>query len=190
LEATRRIRADARWRDLAIIAMTAHAMSGDRERCLAAGMNAYLSKPVSSQQLYQLLEQLASGQTFTRPAAPPANSEPSPIDPRLNDELREADPDLMAGVLDLFLQLAPERMGNMQKALLEGNCELVAVEAGLMSQSAERIAANPVAQRARRVADAAERRDQAGMRNSLLLLRSELERLRRHIGEERTMNAG
>ncbi len=46
LEATRLIRKEARWNRLPIIAMTAHAMNGDKERCLEAGMNGYISKPV------------------------------------------------------------------------------------------------------------------------------------------------
>jgi signal transduction histidine kinase len=46
LEATRLIRKEARWSRLPIIAMTAHAMNGDKERCLEAGMNGYISKPV------------------------------------------------------------------------------------------------------------------------------------------------
>jgi CheY-like chemotaxis protein len=46
LEATRLIRKEPRWKQLPIVAMTAHAMNGDKERCLEAGMSGYISKPV------------------------------------------------------------------------------------------------------------------------------------------------
>ncbi len=54
-EATRRIRMDGRFADLPIIAMTAHAMKGDRDRCLAAGMNDYITKPIEPDQLLAAL---------------------------------------------------------------------------------------------------------------------------------------
>ena len=56
LETTRLIRQSEHWRHLPIIAMTAHAMNGDRERCLEAGMTGYISKPVHPAHLLQIIE--------------------------------------------------------------------------------------------------------------------------------------
>jgi CheY-like chemotaxis protein len=61
LEAIRRIRADAELQHIPIIALTALAMPGDRERCLQAGANEYLSKPVSLKKLLQMVHAFCSG---------------------------------------------------------------------------------------------------------------------------------
>ncbi|MBI5383246.1 MAG: response regulator [Verrucomicrobia bacterium] len=91
LEATRRIRA---WEKengrapVSIVAMTANAMSGDREKCLAAGMNEYLAKPVRPDALQKTLETLASSRrteaaapAVAAPVAPAASVsiEPAPV---------------------------------------------------------------------------------------------------------------
>ncbi|WP_051304666.1 PAS domain S-box protein [Chitinilyticum litopenaei] len=65
LQATRALRQDPRWRDIPIIAMTANAFAEDRDACLAAGMNDFISKPVDPEQLAQLLQRWL-------PAATPA----------------------------------------------------------------------------------------------------------------------
>jgi CheY-like chemotaxis protein len=58
LEATRRLRADPRFASTPIIALTALAMPGDRERCLKAGADVYMSKPVSLKNLLHAIEDL------------------------------------------------------------------------------------------------------------------------------------
>jgi two-component system, sensor histidine kinase and response regulator len=56
IEATRRIRKDNRLKEIPIIAMTAHAMKSDRDICLQAGMDDYITKPVDKHQLYTILK--------------------------------------------------------------------------------------------------------------------------------------
>jgi CheY-like chemotaxis protein len=64
LEATAAIRVQERMTGthIPIIAMTANAMQGDAERCLAAGMDAYIAKPMRPDDLYAAIEQLSQGE--------------------------------------------------------------------------------------------------------------------------------
>jgi two-component system sensor histidine kinase/response regulator len=71
-EATRRLRADPRYFSLPLVAMTAHAMTEERERCQAAGMNGHLSKPIEPEDLYATLARYYAAPAdlaATRPAA-------------------------------------------------------------------------------------------------------------------------
>ncbi|MDA7088587.1 PAS domain S-box protein [Pseudomonas sp. SA3-5] len=81
LEATRRIRADSRFAQLPILAMTANASRSDRADCLAAGMNDHVGKPIDLDELVRPLLQLTGGaQPAMRPATPPAASSTGAIE--------------------------------------------------------------------------------------------------------------
>jgi len=71
MEATRVIRAQPRFADLPIIAMTANAMAADRDRCLEAGMNDHIAKPIEPDKLFALLTRwIKPGNAGNAPAAP------------------------------------------------------------------------------------------------------------------------
>ncbi len=125
LEATRRIRAGEQGRRIPIIAMTANAMESDRDECLAAGMDDYVSKPIKSEELQRKLMQLA----IASEQSPP--SERLPLMPSLLGEvdvsfnysaaLAGADEEMVDIVADAFLAQWPKDMERLRNALAAGD---------------------------------------------------------------------
>jgi signal transduction histidine kinase/CheY-like chemotaxis protein len=103
-----------------IIGVTAHAMKGDRERCLAAGMDGYVSKPIRPVTLFAAIDELVNkGANDPAPAAPPA--EATPIGVVLDESallaLVGGDAALVRELAALFLEDGPQRLAVMAKAL-------------------------------------------------------------------------
>jgi CheY-like chemotaxis protein len=69
-EATRQIKANPTTRSIPVVALTAHAMSGDREKCLEAGCDEYETKPVDLPRLLDKIEQLLVGSPHESPRKP------------------------------------------------------------------------------------------------------------------------
>jgi CheY-like chemotaxis protein len=118
-EATRLIRDQPQYRALPIIAMTANALVGDRERSLEAGMNDHLTKPVNANALYQILLRWLDSGNPSAPATLPAEAPaevPVATAPNHGTEMAAADAlprldvttalDNMAGMQDLYLEAA------------------------------------------------------------------------------------
>jgi two-component system cell cycle response regulator DivK len=70
LEATRLLKADAATRDIRVVALTALAMSGDRERIEAAGCDGYVAKPIRYQDLLAVVREKLAGRSPSRPLPP------------------------------------------------------------------------------------------------------------------------
>ncbi len=87
VQATQRIREDKRLDQLPIIAMTAHAMTGDREKCLAAGMNDYVAKPVDPAELFEVLGKWVAGRKHAGSQAASARAATAHNQPDGLDEL-------------------------------------------------------------------------------------------------------
>ncbi|NLY00616.1 MAG: response regulator [Rhodopirellula sp.] len=131
LEATAAIRTreKATGAHLPIIAMTAHAMKGDRERCLAAGMDEYIAKPFRAQHLFEVLESvLGSSPAPAEPSQPPL---PTRNLPDRSELLRAVggDEDLLKTLVEAVLEEAPRQMDAIRQALADGNSKALALAA-------------------------------------------------------------
>ncbi|MCU7375549.1 response regulator [Paucibacter sp. O1-1] len=103
LQATRRIRARPEWAGLPVLAMTANAMRSDRERCLAAGMNDHIAKPIEPDELFAQLLHWLPVRAGAAPAAPAEAADASSTDAVAT----VARPEVLAGSLSEALAAVP-----------------------------------------------------------------------------------
>jgi len=144
-EATRAIRsgdAGEQYKRIPILAMTANAMQGDKDKCLASGMNAYLSKPVNPEQLLNKLKQylklstnenelVASLEPVERPKELAWDKEGALIRLGGNETLLQT----LAGI---FVRDAFQQISELKKAVDDGDC----AEAAHLAHSIKGVSAN------------------------------------------------
>ena len=177
LETTRVIRRNSRWSNLPIIAMTAHAMNGDRERCIQAGMDSYLSKPIQPAHLISTIEQHLAGRASARPAAP-ANE----IERGLTDRLMREDSAMAKDLLQVFLQLAPERLERLEIAKADADAFTLAAEARKIAAAAEQLSSRGLGECAQRIERAARSGDLHNIAGEIETLRHEIRSLEAIVG--------
>jgi two-component system sensor histidine kinase/response regulator len=116
--------------------MTAHAMNSDRERCLAAGMDGYLSKPIDPAMLFAVVEEDGIGDGIHPAVAGPMTFDPGALLRRVS-----GDHDLMTDVIRLFLEDLPARLAEIHDAVTGRNAEGLRAAAHALKGAAANLSA-------------------------------------------------
>jgi len=186
-EATRRIRLDPALKDTRVIAMTANAGLEDQARCLAAGMDEFVTKPVAPEILVATVARALgrSVQHPLAPAAPPAPAQlPALLDIEVLSDTFGGNPDKMRKYAFMFLETAREGLLEIDRALASGEVGRAAGVAHRIKSSARTVGAMGFGEVC---ADLENQRDRASIAQARSLaarLRALLARLERHIAAE------
>jgi CheY-like chemotaxis protein len=185
-EATRLIRAEEAQRSgrrLYIIAMTANALSGDREECLTAGMDDYVSKPVRMQEL-----EAAINRGLQQIQNAPSENDMSLLDQEILQSVRDlrtpGEPDPLAELIDLFLQDTPPRIGKILDAFKAGDLPALERAAHSLKGSSSNLGANHLAGACFEVMNSA-RSGKLPEASTVARILSEFERLKPALEKER-----
>jgi CheY-like chemotaxis protein/nitrogen-specific signal transduction histidine kinase/HPt (histidine-containing phosphotransfer) domain-containing protein len=152
-EATAEIRRhEGDARHTTIIAMTAHALEGEREKCIAAGMDDYLSKPVKVEMLGSTLKkwlaQIAGNKNeeqAKKNGAPVDGSNEESLDASMLDSFRDlqtpGEPDIVTELVDLFLSDAGKRITAIEEAAERGDSKTIKEQAHAVKGAAGNVGA-------------------------------------------------
>ncbi len=166
--------AQAERRRLPIIAVTAHALGGERERCIEAGMDAYLSKPIAERELFEVLDSV----TAKRPEPVSAAARESEVfDVKRVLEFAAGDREFLENLVALLKETAPKQLEVIDAALRSNDSQAVFRSAHQLKGTVGNFAAKQALSLAGKLEDLGRNQDLAGGNALLTDLRAEVGRL-------------
>ena len=178
-------------RHVPIIAMTAHAMKGDRERCLAAGMDGYVSKPLQPAELFAVIERLTAtaGASVAGPVESPlvvASDSGDAAAPTVTEDFDkgraldcvEGDTELLNVLAEAFIEESVDLVRRIHAAIAERDTRALNLAAHTMKGASLSLGATAVASAAQRLEDSSAAGDWALAAKTAAELEQSLERLR------------
>ncbi len=184
-EATAAIRAreNSTGKHIPIIAMTAHAMRGDKEKYLAGGMDGYVSKPIHPARLFAEIERVLAKirDAAIMPSHP--QEEVERLDRLAMLERVEGDHELLVEILNLFLEDAPRLLTAMHEALDQGNMKVLERSAHSMKGAAGNFSALATAAAAGRLEKSARSGDKESSKAALVALEQTVTHLLPRLAE-------
>ena len=180
LEATTVIRAQEKetGQHVPIIAMTAYAMKGDRERCLAAGMDHYICKPIRAQELFAAVEGVHGAPVNTRQASRENGSEPGVLDEEAALDRAGGDRELLQDLVELYLREAPRLLQDVQKAVARSDPAQLKIAAHSLKGAVDNFAAKDAFAAALRLEILGRNGNLAGAEEAFAILEREMDRLK------------